>query len=73
MTKIMVYPTAQNSLVIRHPIDGQLKAEGSKWEQDGFTARMLTDGAVTSSHNLAWESAEPPADPSAPPAHKTAD
>jgi hypothetical protein len=46
--KTKVYPTAENSLVIKHPIDGPLKVEGSDWEVDGFTCRMLVDNAITS-------------------------
>jgi hypothetical protein len=45
--KTKVHATHPNSLNIAHPIDGKLKPEGSHWEDDGFTARMIADGAVT--------------------------
>jgi hypothetical protein len=45
--KVKVYPLSVNALKIRHPTDGPLKVTGSEWENDGFTARMLTDGEVT--------------------------
>lgn len=52
--KTKVYPTAQNSLVLVHPIDGPLKVTGSDWELDGFTCRMLADSAVTSDPAQGW-------------------
>lgn len=45
--KITVYPVKQSSLVLVHPADGPLKPEGSDWDNDGFTARMLSDNLVT--------------------------
>lgn len=46
--KVMVYPTSKNAMNIRHP-DGNLplRESGGEWPNDGFTARMLTDRAVT--------------------------
>jgi hypothetical protein len=70
MAKITVYPTKENALNIQHPIDGPLKAAGSIWEQDGFTSRMLTDGAVTRDEAKAWQPTKP-VDPAARPAHAT--
>lgn len=61
--KTKVYPTAENSLVIRHPIDGPLKAEGSDWEVDGFTCRMLVDNALTSDAAQAWKAPAPATEP----------
>ena len=45
--KVMVFAVKPSVIGLRHPIDGPLKPEGSLWELDGFTARMLTDGLVT--------------------------
>jgi hypothetical protein len=53
MAKIRVYPTHVNALNVKHPIDGALKHGGSDWESDGFTARMLTDGSVTTNESEA--------------------
>lgn len=60
--KTKVYPTTEVSLVLRHPIDGPLKAEGSDWEVDGFTCRMLVDRAVTSSADEGWRAPSPAVD-----------
>jgi hypothetical protein len=46
--KTKVYPATENALIIEHPIDGKLKPEGSDWEVDGFTCRMLADREITS-------------------------
>lgn len=56
--KTKVYPTGASSMAIKHPIDGQLKIEGSEWEVDGFTARMLVDRAITSNAEEAWKPAQ---------------
>ncbi len=45
--KRKVFATHPNALNIAHPMDGKLRPDGSFWEDDGFTARMLADGAVT--------------------------
>jgi hypothetical protein len=71
MAKITVYPTKASALNIKHPIDGQLKAAGSQWENDGFTARMLSDKAVTTERTDAHKPARPLTDPNAPPPHAT--
>lgn len=71
MAKITVYPTKESALNIRHPSDGPLKLAGSQWEQDGFTARMLTDGAVTRDKDAAFKSTKEPVDPTLPPPHAT--
>ena len=47
MAKIRVYPAKASALNLRHPIDGKLGATGGEWTEDGFTARLLTDGAIT--------------------------
>lgn len=64
--KTKVYPTGENSLVIKHPIDGPLKVEGSDWEVDGFTCRMLVDRALTSDQSEAWKPAAPAKAPPPP-------
>lgn len=69
MSKIMVYPTHQNALVIAHPSDGPLSDQGSLWQHDGFTARMLTDGAVTTDKARGHISTKPKLDASKPPSH----
>jgi hypothetical protein len=53
--KTIVYPTSAAALNIVHPIDGKLKPEGSEWTVDGFTCRMLSDHAVTSNKEEAWQ------------------
>lgn len=73
MAKIKVYPTSKTSMVLNHPIDGKLKSAGSEWEQDGFTARMITDGACTVDKGKGWVDDTPPLDPSKLPAHATTD
>lgn len=52
--KVKVYPTAMSSLAIRHPSDGALREGGTIWTMDGFTARMLADGAVTKDKSKAY-------------------
>jgi len=69
--KITVYPTAKNSLVLSHPIDGPLSTDGSSWTRDGFTARMITDGAITDDPSKGW-TPDVPVDAMAAPAHSTA-
>jgi hypothetical protein len=71
MAKITVYATKQSAFNIVHPTDGALKSGGSSWENDGFTARMLSDGALTTIANAAVESDLPAYDPTKPPAHYT--
>jgi hypothetical protein len=73
MAKIKVYPTSKTSMVLDHPIDGKLKCSGSEWEQDGFTARMITDGACTVDKGRGWVDDTPAPDPSKLPAHATVD
>jgi hypothetical protein len=73
--KTKVYPVSYASMVLRHPIDGPLKEEGSEWTVDGFTARMLCDRAVTSNPEEAWKvpavKAEPKPEASSPPIEPT--
>jgi hypothetical protein len=71
MAKITVYPTKESALNIKHPSSGLLKLEGSQWEMDGFTARMLCDEAVTQVKERAFKSTKEPVDPTQPPAHAT--
>ena len=63
MAKITVYPVKQSSLVLLHPGDGRLVSSGSQWENDGFTARMISDNLVTTDQSHAY-TGEPPDVPS---------
>ena len=48
MANVTVYPTKASALRIAHPSHGPLRAgQGTVWINDGFTARMLSDGLVT--------------------------
>jgi hypothetical protein len=67
MTTVTVYPTSRAALSIKHPINGALIADGSQWTRDGFTARMLADGAVTLDKDRAWHDTEPPIRTASPP------
>jgi len=71
MSKITVYPLSENALNIKHPSDGPLVDTGSAWNNDGFTARMITDGAITADKDKAFKSEKPKPDLSKPPAHAT--
>jgi hypothetical protein len=71
MGKIKVLPAKKSALNLKHPIDGPMTAAGAMWEQDGFTFRLLTDGAITRDPEKAWKApveaaASPPAAESAP-------
>jgi hypothetical protein len=44
--RIKVLPGHENARGLLHPIDGELKDEGSLWTYDGFTCRLLTDGDI---------------------------
>ena len=59
---VKVYPTRSASLNLVHPMDGQLKLDGSFWTYDGFTCRCLTDGAVTEEEAKAYKPAPKPAE-----------
>lgn len=59
MSLIKVYPTHPNALNISHPASGKLSEEGSMWLDDSFTARMLTDGAVTTEEPAKVSAAKP--------------
>jgi hypothetical protein len=65
MPKIKIYPRKASALNVRHPIDGALRPAGSLWEDDGFTARMLTDRAVTTEEAAAWQAPAPEQKPAA--------
>ena len=71
MSKITVYPLSENALNIKHPSDGPLVDTGSAWNNDGFTARMITDGAITDDPSKGW-TPDVPIDAMAAPAHSTA-
>jgi hypothetical protein len=64
VAKIKVWPTKASALNVAHPIDGKPKADGAMWEQDGFTARMLSDGIMTRDEGKAFKPA--PAAPAQP-------
>lgn len=72
MPKIKVYPTQENSFILVHPRDGAISDAGSMWEDDAFTARMITDNAVSTDparcHKFAPDKKR---DYSQPPAHAT--
>lgn len=55
-TSVKVFPMSKNALNIIHPETGyKLSADGSTWPEDGFTARMLSDGEVTTDESKAWK------------------
>jgi hypothetical protein len=68
MAKVKVYPKKASALNVKHPIDGQLKLEGSMWEQDGFTGRRLIEGAVTLNPDEVFKPAPAATAPAAEPA-----
>ena len=71
MPKIKVYPTHESVFHVAHPIDGHISDEGSMWEHDAFTARMLNDNAVSRDEARRHVFAQKRPDPSRPPAHAT--
>lgn len=52
---VQVWPMSKNALVLKHPEGIQLRAEGSHWPEDGFTARMIADGEVTPDQDKAYK------------------
>lgn len=71
MPAIKVYPTHEAALDVRHPISGALSDDGSLWENDAFTARMLSDNAVTADAAGGHKSTRAKVDHGKPPAHAT--
>lgn len=72
MPKIKVYPTHENCHVLIHPTDGKLSDEGSLWEYDPFTARLLDTNDLTRDTARAHKfAADKRQDQSKPPAHAT--
>lgn len=71
MPIIKVYPTHEAAMDIRHPVSGALSDEGSNWEHDAYTARMLDDRAITTDPKAGHKSSRPKIDHSKPPAHAT--
>lgn len=70
--KIKVFPVHENSHVLVHPVDGKISDEGSMWEDDGFTGRLLRDNEVTTDTARAHTFADDKkTDYSIPPAHAT--
>lgn len=63
--KTVVYPAHEHACAIMHPIDGHLAPEGAQWTDDGFTARMISDGLVTT-HKAKLVKAEYPQHPRYP-------
>jgi hypothetical protein len=49
--QITVYPTKRSALLVHHPAGGanggQAVQSGVTWPNDGFAARMLVEGIVT--------------------------
>jgi hypothetical protein len=52
---IKIFPMVANAMLLKHPTAGALKAEGSDWPEDGYTFRMMSDGAVTEDSAKAWK------------------
>lgn len=51
-----VYPTTGIALIIKHPHSPfVLTHEGVDWPDDGFTARMLSDGEITLEGGKGWK------------------
>jgi len=71
MPKVTVYPTHENSAAVVHPDSGPVSDEGSSWEYDAFTAKMLADNAVTLEKSAGHKFAAVKQDASKPPAHAT--
>lgn len=72
MPKIQVFPTHENAHILSHPIDGKISDAGSWWEDDAFTARMITDNAVSTDKLRAHKfDDDKKADHTKPPAHAT--
>ena len=44
--KIKVVPNVLGAIGLRHPIDGALDKDGSRWTLDTFTTRKLHDGSI---------------------------
>lgn len=62
---VKVYPTKRTAVGLKHPHGPVLLITGSLWPQDSFTARRLTDGAVTKDASKVYV---PPVAPASPPA-----
>lgn len=72
MAKIKVYPVHENCFVLVHPQDGRISDEGSMWEDDGFTGRLLRDNEVTTDTARAHKFADDKkVDYTVPPPHAT--
>jgi hypothetical protein len=52
-----VYPAHANAMNVKHPSHGALRDDGEpvEWEKDGFWARMITDGTITTDPAKAWK------------------
>ncbi len=44
--KIKVVPNVLGAIGLRHPVDGALDKDGSRWTLDTFTTRKLHDGSI---------------------------
>lgn len=71
MPAIKVYPTHEAALDVTHPVSGALSDDGSLWEHDAFTARMISDNAITTDAASGHKSNRAKPDHSKPPAHAT--
>ena len=56
--KVRVFAACESASAISHPIDGRLKDGSGEWEMDGFTARMIVDGAVSLSPRVGKSAAD---------------
>ncbi len=45
-TKRKVIPARPDAIGTVHPVDGALRADGSKWTMDTFTQRRLHEGSI---------------------------
>jgi hypothetical protein len=62
----------ENCHVLAHPIDGKISDEGSDWEDDAFTGRLIDTNEITTDKARAHKFAEVnKPDHSKPPAHAT--
>jgi hypothetical protein len=72
VAKLKVYPVHENCHVLRHPVDGKISDEGSLWEDDAFTARLMDTNEVTTDEARAHKfSKNKKHDHTRPPAHAT--
>jgi hypothetical protein len=67
-----VYPTHENAHVLAHPQSGKISDEGSKWEHDPFTQRLIDTNEISTDPARAHKfSANKKTDHGKPPARAT--